>query len=191
MLDIPLTESSDYHASVHLTVAKLAALTLDLANFQIPFDNFFPFRKRFWEKKKNHNILMSWSRIISISFSLMCLLEKLQNVRGNKADFWNHCTCSQNHSIDIVFNSCMMVIYCLLLWKLRSKMRLVELLLATFSLPQFHKCFFKLQSWQEKLNLWSIMCNIHFFPYNWPNKDPNIPLWEPENGFSRHYDAIL
>lgn len=123
---------------------------------------------------------MSWSRIISISFSLMCLLEKLQNVRGNKADFWNHCTCSQNHSIDIVFNSCMMVIYCLLLWKLRSKMRLVELLLATFSLPQFHKCFFKLQSWQEKLNLWSIMCNIHFFPYNWPNKDPNIPLWEPQ-----------
>lgn len=88
MLDIPLTESSDYHASAHLTVAKLAALTLDLANFQIPFDNFFSPPENGFERKKNrHNILMSWSRIISISFSLMCLLEKLQNVRGNKADF--------------------------------------------------------------------------------------------------------
>lgn len=119
---------------------------------------------------------MSWSRIISISFSLMCLLEKLQNVRGNKADFWNYCTCSQNHSIAIVFNSCMTVIYRLLLWKLRSKMRLVELQLATFSLPQFHKCFFFILQRQEKLNLWSIMCDITFFPYNWPllstNTDP-------------------
>lgn len=90
MLDIPLTESSDYHASAHLTVAKLAALTLDLANFQIPFDNFFfPLQKTVLREKKKirHNILMSWSRIISISFSPMCLLEKLQNVRGNKADF--------------------------------------------------------------------------------------------------------
>lgn len=119
---------------------------------------------------------MSWSRIISISFSLMCLLEKLQNVRGNKADFWNHCTCSQNHSIAIVFNSCMTVIYRLLLWKLRSKMRLVELQLATFSLPQFHKCFFLYyrdkRSWTSEV----LCATLHFFPYNWPllstNTDP-------------------
>lgn len=106
---------------------------------------------------------MSWSRIISISFSLMCLLEKLQNVRGNKADFWNHCTCSQNHSIAIVFNSCMTVIYRLLLWKLRSKMRLVELQLATFSLPQFHKCFFLYyrdkRSWTSEV----LCATLHFF----------------------------
>lgn len=165
MLDIPLTESSDYHASAHLTVAKLAALTLDLANFQIPFDKFFfPLQKTVLrEKIIRHNILMSWSRIISISFSLMCLLEKLQNVRGNKADFWNHCTCSQNHSIAIVFNSCMTVIYRLLLWKLRSKMRLVELQLATFSLPQFHKCFFLYyrdkRSWTSEV----LCATLHFF----------------------------
>lgn len=163
MLDIPLSESSDYHASVHLTVAKLAALTLDLANFQIPFDNFFsPPEKGFERKKIPHNILMSWSRIISISLSLMCLLEKLQNVRGNKADFRNHCTCSQNHSTAIYFNSCMTVIYCLLLWKLRRKMKLVELLLATFSLPQFHKCFLNIsphkRSWASE-----VLCVTYIF----------------------------
>lgn len=54
MLDIPLTESSDYHASAHLTVAKLAALTLDLANFQIPFDKFFfPPPENGFERKNN------------------------------------------------------------------------------------------------------------------------------------------
>lgn len=118
---------------------------------------------------------MSWSRIISISFSLMCLLEKLQNVRGNKADFWNHCTCSENHSIAIVFNSCMTVIYRLLLWKLRSKMRLVELQLATFSLPQFHKCFFYITETREAEPL-KYYVRHTFFPYNWSllstNTDP-------------------
>lgn len=119
---------------------------------------------------------MSWSRIISISFSLMCLLEKLQNVRGNKADFWNHCTCSQNHSIAIVFNSCMTVIYRLLLWKLRSKMRLVELQLATFSLPQFHKCFFYITVLTREAEPLKYYVRHTFFPYNWPllstNTDP-------------------
>lgn len=166
MLDIPLTESSDYHASAHLTVAKLATDT-GFGQFSNPFRQIFfsppenGFEKR--KKKIRHNFLMSWSRIISISFSLMCLLEKLQNVRGNKADFWNHCTCSQNHSIAIVFNSCMTVIYRLLLWKLSSKMRLVELLLATFSLPQFHKCFFLYYSPDKRSWTSEVLCATYIF----------------------------